>query len=1561
MKKYGIFLSFVIHFTTALLAMRQHNQTPADPRVYLPLQGHHHVTSLAPALAHVTGYQPVMDNSGNRKLLGFHYYQPQAIQTIQGLTLVKVSDKLWVLTNGDIQNFHVGYVIYNGHYYQEPKTFFPTSWTPDQLTNYIVETVTNCFNRDTILEPFDIQAGKTPYSFSTYKFKLIGLAANDLNLIVVVKLIPAIASSMQIVTIYPEVYACGKPISLLTLEKIALQQKAATQRNQAGLTANHQQQTLQNTSNSNGSGSQKSPLELAAQSGDWQLISRLLEELEEDANFYEISNNREQALFCALSRNDFYSTLSLLNKKTINNPNKDGVTPLIYTLTRQAPSIEILELLLGYGSADANMSDRYRLTPLMHALRLAHQSNDMLQLAIAITQLLLEHKADPNTQDSNGNNALCYAIDYLQDKAEPFIKILLKAHADPTPTNNKGDSALSLAQKRNLPKIAALLQKHVYKKSTWLNKHKATELMYACYKGDIKKVAKLLANQALVNTPDAFGHTALYLSCIHNHLEVIELLLAAGAHTYHCINSNTIYELVQATKEIKQEIKDAVKKAYLHQMAPLLEKKQQQQKVAQEQKAAILQEFKHELATNHLSQETLTALQPYVNGIINTQGETPFLYAIKAQKNVVIEQLLHIQLSETNIENALIHAYSTQDKLLLELLIKSKKPTTPQLHSLWNKAQEQNNYLVLDLLATMLPAFRLGKIIDALRTGNKNLLEQLLISRPSLSNQDASLCLFKALELNESSLLEFIIKLYPQTLTSTNHLGQTPLIAAAFEDKPALFEILYNAQPNGDLKLALLKQLRASKIPKRIFERVKQLITIEEGLYHAHQLEQKSKVERGALEAQGYTSLMLSVYFEDNADSTNIQEINAQASNTDTTPLMLSTRHPKNNALLKLLSLPNIDIHAQDSNGKTALTHAIEHGNTEAIYHIIKGGAFLIPTQASQTALKTSQAHTLFNEAFIIKLMPILIFNNDTEAVKFLLYNGFKCFAKDKEGKTALHHAIDFNRTEIALLLLDTGLPLDVQGKNKLTPLEYANKIKAPTNLQHILHCYQTASAIHTDISLNDTNNRYLSRRALAFIYAATCGYDDVVTLLLSDGFNDDIALTTAFFTATDSNRISVLALLLKHAVDINFANTQGITTLMIAAEQGYIDCTKFLLKHGANPNIPNEIGTTALLIAAQKGYTEIVELLLNAPSVDPNVQDQHAETALIKACTLGYSSIVKLLLEKKANLNLQDKFGNTPLIMVLDKGFIPIARALLEAGAKPDIQNEIGSTALLIATEKGHTDIVKLLLNAPDVDPNVQDKHGETALIKACALAHTGIARALLEAGAKLDVQTKIGTTALLLAAVKGNTEIVELLLNVPDVDPNVQDQNGQAILIQACTLGYSGIVKLLLEKKANLNLQDKFGNTPLIMALDKGFIPIARALLEAGANPDIQNEIGSTALLIATEKGHTDIIKLLLNAPDVDPNVQDIHTETPLMKACALGHTSIVRALLEAGAKLDVQTKIGSTALLVAAVKGNTEIVELLLNVPDVDPNVQDQNGQAILIQACTLGYSGIVKLLL
>ena len=1531
MKIQNIFLLLAIQFNLALSGLGEQNQEPLDQVVYLPLHGHHHVISLAPTLAHITHYHSTLDANGTRKLLGFHYYQPRATQNAQGLTLVKVSDKLWVLTNGDIKDVHAGHVIYNGSYYQEPKTFFPTSWTQEQLTQYALKLLTHYFNGDSVLEPFDTQAGKTAYSFSTYKFKLTAIEPHEPSIIIVVKVIPALANSAQIVTLYP-VIDNYKALSATTLEKIALQQQAALQKQWTIHTSAHTLQApqpTQNTGNSNGNGGvlQQSPLVQAAQNGDWQSISTLLEE---NAELYETNTIREQAFSCALSRNDVYSTLSLLNTKTINNLNKDGVTPLIRAVTQETPSLEILELLLGYGSADANIPDRYRLVPLMHALRLASQSSDMLQLSIAITQLLLEHKANPNKTDSAGNNVLGYAIEYLRDKAEPFIKPLLKAHADSTHGNNRGETALRLAQKYSLPKIAALLQKHADKKANWLHEHKATELMYAAYRGDTQQVTQLLAQQAPVDTQDAFGYTALYLACTRNHHEIVRLLVAAGASTLQHINGLTIHDLVQADKNIAQEIKEALHKAYVHQTAPLLEQQRQQQKANQEKKAATLQQFKQELAADHLSPETLTLVEPYVNATINAQGDTPFLYAIKTQKHAVVEQLLSLPVSQTNIDNALNCAYAANNTPVLTLLIASKKLTAQQLNSLWNKALEQLNYRVLDLIAMLIPEFRLSKILQAFEANNNNLAQQLLVDRPPLSTQHASSCLFKALELNDSPLLRLVLEHYPQTATSTNHLGQTPIVAAAFEDKPILFEMLYATQTNLDARVTLLKQLRADKIPKRIFDKIGSLLQAEEALIdmrdkeqQAVRLQENSKLERAALEAKGWTPLMLAIYFHDVANSSDSQEINAHAPGSGITPLMISTRHHANTAFLRLIMVPGINRDAQDNSGKTAVTHAIEHGNAEAIKWLITTSDGL--TQAHQTLLKTPQARALLSETFIAEhIMPGLIRYNSIEAIKFLLDNSFKCFGKNKDGKTALHYAAEHNRPEIAILLLDAGIRLDIRDNNKATAQEIAAKLHIE-RMQHILHCYQVTADDFANNALDNwlkkTNNRYLikqrnNRKIFVFIIAAINGFDDIIRLLFVAGFNEPEAQLIAFFEATLNNHTSIFAVLLEHGVDINSINEKKRTALMIAAGQGHTECIKFLIAQGAK--------------------------------VDNT--DAHGRNALDFAIKNSKPAAISLLLQNNAKFKYSPPFHNAFLKEAASTGSADMVKLLLKLGVNPNAPTD-GTYPLLAAAVGNHTDCVELLVHA-DADPNVRDSNRTSALLLACYKKNVPMVKALLKAKTDVDAQDKAGETALTISSTFGHTEIMGLLLEA-NANPNLSGNLGITPLFINCVINNQDGVELLSAKGASVRTDTR----ALLVAIEKGFTPIAQTLINNGANPNASDPDGTTALMEASDKGDVETIRALL-AAGAKTDTQNNNGVTALIAAAHFGHLAIVELLLNAKANIDLQDHHNETALVKAIIRNHTDIVATLLNAK-ANPHIKNKNGNTALQIAKNCKHTDIESL--
>lgn len=114
-------------------------------------------------------------------------------------------------------------------------------------------------------------------------------------------------------------------------------------------------------------------------------------------------------------------------------------------------------------------------------------------------------------------------------------------------------------------------------------------------------------------------------------------------------------------------------------------------------------------------------------------------------------------------------------------------------------------------------------------------------------------------------------------------------------------------------------------------------------------------------------------------------------------------------------------------------------------------------------------------------------------------------------------------------------------------------------------------------------------------------------------------------------------------------------------------------------------------------------------------------------------------------------------------------------------------------------------------------------------------------------------GETILLLASQKGYTEIVNLLLD-KRANPNISN-SGNTSLIRACNSGYTEIVKLLLDKGADYNITDVAGYNPLYIACNNGYTKIVKLLLDNGANPNISKN-GKTALIRAYK---VDILKLL------------------------------------------------------------------------------------------------------
>ena len=123
-----------------------------------------------------------------------------------------------------------------------------------------------------------------------------------------------------------------------------------------------------------------------------------------------------------------------------------------------------------------------------------------------------------------------------------------------------------------------------------------------------------------------------------------------------------------------------------------------------------------------------------------------------------------------------------------------------------------------------------------------------------------------------------------------------------------------------------------------------------------------------------------------------------------------------------------------------------------------------------------------------------------------------------------------------------------------------------------------------------------------------------------------------------------------------------------------------------------------------------------------------------------------------------------------------------------------------------------------------------------------------------------KVSPWVLLMPAVTNeNIFIIEHLIN-NNIDINSQDPHGWTPIMEAVD-GHLEIVKLLLERGANVNEKDIFCFTPLFCASINNHLEIVKVLLEYGANVNEKNKWGITSLHSVSLFGNLEIVKILKN----------------------------------------------------------------------------------------------------
>jgi ankyrin repeat protein len=218
-------------------------------------------------------------------------------------------------------------------------------------------------------------------------------------------------------------------------------------------------------------------------------------------------------------------------------------------------------------------------------------------------------------------------------------------------------------------------------------------------------------------------------------------------------------------------------------------------------------------------------------------------------------------------------------------------------------------------------------------------------------------------------------------------------------------------------------------------------------------------------------------------------------------------------------------------------------------------------------------------------------------------------------------------------------------------------------------------------------------------------------------------------------------------------------------------------------------------------------------------------------------------------------------------------------------------------------------------------------------------------------------------LKAIKqGNEEEVSRLL---DADPTLVEKSSYWItpLAMAADAEQLGVVKLLVQRKADINASRECGWTALHCAARGGLKEMLAFLLSKGAQARIRDVHGHTPLRHAFEVGQAAVMKMLLQHMGLQGLEERIEMKwTPLMEACGEGKVGLVREIVQhmEGQELEETDKRGRTAVHWAALSGHNEVVAILLS-KGAQTHIRDDHHDTPLMLAAARGHLGVVQLII
>jgi ankyrin repeat protein len=431
------------------------------------------------------------------------------------------------------------------------------------------------------------------------------------------------------------------------------------------------------------------------------------------------------------------------------------------------------------------------------------------------------------------------------------------------------------------------------------------------------------------------------------------------------------------------------------------------------------------------------------------------------------------------------------------------------------------------------------------------------------------------------------------------------------------------------------------------------------------------------------------------------------------------------------------------------------------------------------------------------------------------------------------------------------------------------------------------------------------------------------------DTVKDELRLRELLDDGIEARQYETCELLLR-MTHLNLAEGFAEAPILIkAVRKNDLRLVQLLLDYGAEVDGTNEYEETPLYTAVCAGYTEIAELLLQA-NANVNARVTNGGSIIYAACMRNKPETVKLLLSHGADIHLSTYNRNwSPLEAAFD--YPDIVELLVKHRPPPDFRRltvsrttvEGKTTALFFAVSGEHVESVKWILQG---DPDLEYRPGPNS--------------GLLE-----------GYTPLALAVERGYTPIVRMLLEKgANINHRILDE--RPLLHGATT---EETLAVLLEYNVDKEATDLGPKSTALSRLVAdsdtytGYLPLITRLINAGANLDPTDIMGDTPLAIASLDGNMELVQLLI-ARGADVNGNSGRYGQPVHRAILGNHLDSLKVLVEKGADLaSCHSNLGTPLQVACGQDSEFKIMKYLVEQKGADPNAEGAMVRNVMLEAC------------